>query len=67
MSLWWTQLITDMCLQVISLNFHPFYDNEEEICRKDEFHTNYSIVTFREDILTTRREQLRKVFISMLC
>ena len=50
------------CEQVVSLNFHPFYSNDEEICRKDEFHTNYSTITFREDILSTRRESLRKVY-----
>ena len=46
---------------MISLNFHPFYSNEKEICQKEEFHTNYVTIKFQENILTTRTDSLNKV------
>lgn len=48
-------------MQVISVNFHPFYRNEKQVCRKDTFYTNYTTITFQDDIFTQKTENITKV------
>lgn len=37
-------------IQVISVNFHPFFRNEKEPVKKDIFYTNYVSVNCPENI-----------------
>ena len=43
------------------MNFNPFYRNETEVRKKDEFHTNYVTITFQDDIFSQKRGNLTKV------
>ena len=48
-------------LQVISLNFHPFYSNDKEIYHLEHFHADYTTLKFQENILTKGTEKFTKV------
>ena len=48
-------------LQVVSVNFHPFYQNEKDVCRKEMFHANYSRITIQNDIFSLSSENITKV------
>lgn len=50
-----------LCTQVISVNFHPFYRNAKQVCRKDTFLTNYITITFQDDIFTQKTENILMV------
>ena len=50
-----------VCVQVISVNFDPFYRNEKQVCRKDTFYTNYTTITFQDDIFTQKTENITRV------
>ena len=50
-------------LQVVSVNFHPFYRNPTEVVRKEDFQTNYTSITMQDDILAQKTENLNKVII----
>lgn len=50
-----------VCTQVISVNFHPFYRNAKQVCRKDTFLTNYITITFQDDIFTQNTDNILMV------
>ena len=50
-------------LQVLSVNFHPFYRNPTEVVKKEFFQTNYTSITLQDDILAQKTENLNKVII----
>jgi len=35
---------------VIGINFHPFYRNEKEVCRKQKFNTNFCTIRVVDDL-----------------
>lgn len=49
------------CLQVIGINFHPFYRNEEDVCLKKAFNTNFCTLRVLDDLYTQRAESVAKV------
>lgn len=50
------------CLQVIGINFHPFYRNEEDVCLKKAFNTNFCTLRVLDDLYTQRAESVAKVY-----
>lgn len=43
------------------MNFHPFYRNDKEVVKKEEFYTNYITVKFPVNIFTQKQANLNKV------
>ncbi len=56
-------IISNFCAhaQVVSVNFHPFYRNVEEVVKKEVFQVNYSSVIVQQDIFAQKTENLRMV------
>ena len=48
-------------IQVISVNFHPFYRNAKEVVKKEGFQVNYCSVIVQQDIFAQKTENLRTV------
>jgi hypothetical protein len=48
-------------LDVLSLNFDPFYGNEKEVYHLETFHADYCTVRFQENILTKGTAKLNKL------
>jgi len=49
---------------VVSVNFHPFYRNDKEVARREEFYTNYVTVKFPADIFTQKNVSINKVIVN---
>ena len=45
------------------MNFHPFYRNDKEVVKKEEFYTNYITVKFPVNIFTQKQANLNKVIL----
>lgn len=43
------------------MNFHPFYRNDKEVVKKEEFYTNYITVKFPVNIFAQNQPNLNKV------
>ena len=50
-----------MILQVVSVNFHPFYRNAKEVVKKELFQVNYSSIIVQQDIFAQKTENLKTV------
>ena len=48
-------------LQVVSVNFHPFFRNEKDPVKKKAFYTNYIDVNLPVDIFTQVNTNITKV------
>ena len=48
-------------IQVISVNFHPFFRNEKDPVKKRAFYTNYVDVNMPVDIFTQDNTNITKV------
>ena len=48
------------------MNFHPFYRNDKEVVKKEEFYTNYITVKFPVNIFTQKQANLNKVILHHL-
>jgi len=46
---------------VIAVNFHPFYRNEEEICRKQEYSSNFCTIRVVDDLYTKNSHNVIQV------
>ena len=46
------------------MNFHPFYRNDKEVARREEFYTNYVTVKFPADIFTQKNISINKVTVN---
>ena len=47
------------------MNFHPFYRNDKEVVKKEEFYTNYITVKFPVNIFTQNSPNLNKVIAAL--
>ena len=43
------------------MNFHPFYRNDKEVVKREEFYTNYITVKFPVNIFAQNQPNLNKV------
>ena len=50
---------------MVSLNFRPFYRNDKEVVKKEEFYTNYITVKFPVNIFTQNSPNLNKVIAAL--
>ncbi len=46
-------------MQVVSVNFHPFYRNAKEVVKKEVFQVNYSSISVQHDIFAQKTANLR--------
>ena len=57
----WMTSTTFSHVQVVSVNFHPFYRNDKEVAKHSKFQSNYSVIIFQDDIYSQDADSIVKV------